>query len=184
MACKEVMMSIRKDICDNWMWNQKPLGIFMAAFAAGSIVLAAALYPALGLSSLFFLLMALIGPFIGLIYGYVGRKVQALKQTFSASDGELAECLMVNGNIQSPGIAVMGEGELILAPIVGKRVTVKLSEIRSYRLVTFFNGKTLIGKKGFYLDTGVRKRIGFAVVGAIAAKWASRFRQAGIRAGR
>jgi hypothetical protein len=174
-------VSLKNDIYDYWMWNRKPQRILMVAFVVGAVVLAAATYPALGPSSMFFLLLLLIGPFVCAIYGFVGKKVQALKETFSASDGELAECLMVNGRIQSPGIAVLGEKDLTLAPIVGERVTLKLSDIRSYRKVRFFNGKTLIGKRGFYLDAGLPKRLGFAVVGGIAQKWAWRFRQEGIR---
>jgi hypothetical protein len=163
------------------MWNRKPQRVFIISFVVAAIVLAAAMYPALGLSSMYFLLLSLIGAFIGAIYGIVGKKVQNLKGTFSASDGELAECLMINGKIQSPGIAVFGDDDLILAPIVGERVTLKLSGIKSYRQVSFFNGKMLIGKKGFYLDIGVPKRIGFAVVEGIGKRWAWRLRQAGIR---
>jgi hypothetical protein len=166
------------------MWNRKPQIILINASLLGATLLAVAIYPAMGLSSLYFLLLALIGPFNAAIYGFVGRKVQALKGTFSESDGELAECLMVNGKIQSPGIAVLGEEAIILAPIVGKRVKVKLSEIRSYRQTGFFNGKTLIGKKGFWLDIGEPKRLGFAVVTGIGQRWAWRLRPAGARPAR
>jgi hypothetical protein len=122
-----------------------------------------------------------MGFFISAIYGVVGRKVRNLKESFSRNDGELAECLMFHGNIESPGIAVLGGDGLILAPIVGERVTLKLADIRSYRKVKFFNGKTLIGKTGFYLETSLPKRLGFAVVDGIGKQWAVRFRQAGMR---
>jgi hypothetical protein len=163
------------------MWNPRPLIIFIIAFFLGAIVLAAAMYPALGLASMYFLLLSLIGPFVSAIYSFVGKKVQKLKDTFSGSKGELAECLMVNGLIQSPGIAVLGDNDLTLAPIVGERVTFKLTDIISYRQVSFFNGKLLLGKKGFYLDIGIEKRIGFAVAAGTGKRWALRLRQAGIR---
>jgi hypothetical protein len=175
------MLSVRKDIRDNWIWNPKSIRILTISFTVAAIVMTVVLYPVMGLYSLLNLIFLLIPVGIGQMSGKVGKKVHGLKDGFSADDGELAECLMVHGYIESPGVAVLGDNDLTLSPIVGKRVTLKLSDIRSYRQVGFFNGNALIGKKGFYLDTGVKKRLGFALVEDTAKRWALRFKEEGIR---
>ncbi len=157
---------------DKWMWNWELLRFCVALPVAIAIVLAVAFYPALGPYSLLYLLFSLIGLLVGIIYGVVGRKVRSLKDSMSTEGGEIVESLIVDGWRQSPGVAVLRETELVLAPIVGSRRTVKLGEIQAIRSVRFFNGKGMLWKKWLVLSTS--PRLGFAVPDTIARRWASR----------
>ena len=86
----------------------------------------------------------------------------------------MTEALMVVGAIESPGVVVLKDTELILAPIVGNRHTLKMSDIDSVRETTWFNGTKLFWKKGFILGMAGSDRFGFAIPKTIAGRWANR----------
>ncbi len=155
---------------DKWMWDRGVLRFWILVPAAISIILVLVFYSTQGTSSLFFLLFSLIGILMGAIYGVIGKKVRALKASFSSRRGEVVECLIVSGRVQSPGVAVLGETELFLAPIVGSPRPVKREDIHSVRCVRFFNGKTMLGKRWLVLSTS--PRLGLAVPHPVARRWA------------
>ena len=109
---------------------------------------------------------------LGLVYGVVGRKVQALKRSIAPEGGEMTESLMVLGRIQSPGVVVMKDDGIVLVPLVGRRQAVSFADIQSVREVSWLNGKKLFRKRGFYLKTSDPRIIGFAVPPSVGLRWA------------
>jgi len=93
----------------------------------------------------------------------VGGKVRSLKESLSSAEGELAESLIVNGALQSPGVAILSDRTLRLVPIVGEEVSLDLAQIDSVRLAAFFNGKSLVWKK--WLVLSLKPRLGLALPG-------------------
>ena len=75
-----------------------------------------------------------------------------------------ADCRMVHGIIECPGIAQVRDGELVLTPLVGKKVAVPLADITIAKETSWFNGSWYPGQTGFWLESAaVGKRLGFAV---------------------
>lgn len=129
-------------------------------------------YPFLGSESLYLLLAGITGPIFGLTYGIAGKKVQVLKESFSNEDGEMQESLIVIGKIQSPGIVILKESKLRLIPIVGKEVALDTQTIKFVRMVSYFNGKSLIWKQWLVLST--QPVLGFALPEPVANQWFTR----------
>jgi hypothetical protein len=138
------------------------------------IVLTGTLYPVFGFDALYFLVAVPCGLLSRFIYATVGKKVAALRDSTSVQDGEVVESLMVIGRIQSPGIAVLRESELILAPIAGKGRTVPLADITSVRESSWLPGKYVWGKKAFLLKTPNPARLAFAVPESIGKRWSKK----------
>lgn len=161
---------------DRWMWDWVLLRLWVITPIVLALVLAVALYPALGMPSLYSLLLALVGLPIGAAYGIVGGKVRSLKRSLSAEGGETVESLIVIDRLQSPGVAVLRETELVLVPIAGTRRAVAFGDIRSVRSVRVFNGKTLVGKRWLVLSTS--PRLGFALPEQLAMLWFGRLSSA------
>ncbi len=154
---------------DMWLWNKDLLGPVIIISTVGALLLVAVCYFAIGLQALYFLFTGLIGPFIALIYGVVGKKVASLKESLSAEEGIKEECLSVIGGLQSPGIAILTEDTLRIVPIVGKEKSIDRASIDSIRIVRFFNGKSLVWKKWLVLST--TPRLGFALPESTAEEW-------------
>ncbi len=152
-------------ILDKWAWNKGPVIIMTALPILISIILA------IIQKSPYFLFISLAGIFAGAVYGTVGKKVATLREEANTQEGDAAESLIVNGIIQSPGIAIMKSETIELIPIVGKAVTVNISEILEVKETKFFNGKSLIGKSGFWVRMPGKARIGFAIPNPVAQKW-------------
>lgn len=141
-----------------------------------SIILVAMFFPTQGTKSLYLFFVA--GFFlVGVLYGFVGRKVQSVMASASRLPGEAAEGIMLIGMVQSPGAVVLGDSEIVLMPIVGESVSIALSEIGSVKEVSWFNGKKLWGKRGFYLIMPEKKRIGFAVTESVGIKWSYKLKK-------
>jgi hypothetical protein len=164
-------------IRDQWLWNPTPLRVAVSLFLIVPVITAAALYPSLGTRSLWVLCICLLGLALWAMYRRIGTGIRLLSTTYAQEGGETAESLIVNGVIQSPGIAVLRDNELVLAPIVGAPVSISLASIASVREVQWFNGTLLWWKKGFWLAVPGRKRIGFAVVDSIAMRWGEKLTQ-------
>jgi len=154
---------------DMWLWNPSLISPVIVYSTIGTLVLVAACYPFFGLQALYFLFMGLIAPFIGLIHGVVGKKVESLKESLATEEGIKAESLIVVGNIQAPGIAILTEDTLRLVPIIGDAQLIDRASIDSVRLVNFFNGKTLLWKK--WLVLSLKPRLGFALPVSTAEEW-------------
>ena len=161
---------------EQWMWNREARSIWLWVFITSGVVLAAVLYQfqgAMGLAVGFlpFLLVCVI---VGPMYGYVGRKVQALGESLAGEEGDIAEALANIGSIQGPAIVIMKETELVLVPLVGKRLTVPLGDIESVREAGNMYGKGFLWKRAFLVKAPQNKRIGFAVAPSVARRWRDR----------
>lgn len=159
---------------DKFMWHPDVLKFTMACPTVLALILALALYLCQGTYSITLILVAGMGFLFLAIFGFVGWKVAALRKKIAHEPGEKSDCLMVNGTIQSPGIAVLRDKELLLIPIVGKAVTLPFSDILSIQKSSCFNGKLLIFKKGLWLEVPDKKRMGFAVPTRLAERWTDR----------
>jgi hypothetical protein len=163
------------------MWNREARSIWLWVLIVSGVVLGAILYQSLGAAGLavgflpFLLTCAIVGP----MYGYVGRKVRALRESLAGEEGDMAEGLAQIGNIQAPAIAIMKETELVLVPMVGKRLTVPLDDIESVREAGNMYGKGFLWKRAFLVEAPQKKRIGFAVAPSVAARWRDRLRPVG-----
>ena len=125
----------------------------------------------------FLLACAILGP----MYGYVDRKVRALRESLEGEEGDMAEGLANVGSIQGPAIVIMKETELVLVPLVGKRLTVPLDDIESVREAGNIYGKGFLWKRAFLVEAPQSKRIGFAVAPSVAGRWRDRLSPVGRR---
>jgi hypothetical protein len=164
---------------DQWMWNRECRQVWMAGIIILSIVLSTGLLPILGLESLYFLLLALAAPLQNVIYGFVERKVQKVRAELSGHRGEMCECVVVDGKIQAPGVAVLNDAELILRPIVGEGRTVPLQSIRSIRETWNMFGKGFVWKTVIILDVDGIPRLAFAIPAPVARRWARKLARVG-----
>ncbi len=162
---------------EKWMWDREMVRIWTWWPLLLSLILTAAFFPTQGTDALYLLFIACFS-LMGVIYGFVGKKVKGVMEKASKLPGEAAESLMVIGRIQSPGVVVFKDTEIVLMPIVGETVTVAISDITSVKETGWLNGKKLWGKRGFYLTTPEKKKLGFAVVEEIAVRWSYKLRHA------
>ena len=155
-----------------WMWEDRKL--------RGMIVIVVILVPPLVLLS-----YSSAGIYIGLIpivsgfgfyvvYKTVGNKVKKLYDSVDIYNVEASDALLVNGVIESPGIAVLRKSEMELIPIVGKPVTFSFADVTEVKEGKTFNGSVMWGKKGFWLTIPGRARLGFAVSNTVADHWRDR----------
>ncbi len=159
---------------EKWPWNEEYLRIFVAVPGVIGVAAALVLYPVAGFHSLWFLLAIPFGLLFRLTFGIAGARVAALKESVSPRDGEIAEGLLVTGNVQSPGLAVLGSSDLTLVPIVGERRTIPLSELRVLRQGRCLPGKYVWGKLAFILSKHDGKRIAFAIPESVGRRWSAR----------
>jgi len=98
-----------------------------------SVVLTAVFYPATGQRAFYYLTIAGGGILFWFLLRFVGKRLERLQSRLEKEPGETTQCLMVNGALQSPGVAHLGEGALFVAPIFGEMVTVDLEEVETVR---------------------------------------------------
>ncbi len=165
---------------EQWPWNPGMLRPFKLWSAFLGIVVAAVLYPVWGLHALWWMLLPVSAFLGGVICANVGQRVAQLKRELSAQPGEVAESLMVIGNLQAPGVVLLTDSTLLLAPIMGERVSISLDEIRSLRAGSWLPGKYVLGKRVFTFSTPVRRRLAFAVTETVARSWTARLKSSGL----
>ena len=120
-----------KTMWEQWLWERGPLRVFVAVSVLLPVVVALALYLAIGARGLAALFFCLIGLVFWIVYGTVGRRVQRLRETLPADEQGGVASLIVNGMLQSPGVTVIRPDALCLRPIVGRPVEVRWDEIES-----------------------------------------------------
>jgi hypothetical protein len=169
-----VIVSSEKKLSECWLWEEKALRIFVGCFILIPPVIAVMAYPIQGPKSGYICFFSGIGLLFWLLYGMVGKKVDAVRRSLDGDGGEIVDSLMVNGKVQSPGIAVLRESELELWPVIGQSVTVSLRDIVAVRETRWFNGTGLCGKRGIWITIPGRGRLGFAVAKSVAKRWRSR----------
>jgi hypothetical protein len=161
---------------EQWLWNREARSIWLWVIIASGVVLAAILYQFQGGMGLaagflpFLLTCAIVGP----MYGHVDRKVRALRDSLADEEGGMAEGLANIGSVQGPAIVILKEAELVLVPLVGKRLTVPLDDIESVREAGNMYGKGFLWKRAFLVKAPQNKRIGFAVAPSVARRWRDR----------
>jgi hypothetical protein len=166
----------RRGIREKWLWEWEALRVFVGLMGLVSALLICILYPIVGSKSLFALVFVGVGLVCGVVYGIVGRKVERLGLFISAEGEDGIQSLIVNGLIQSPGISFFKDDEIVLCPLVGERLTIRLADIVSFRQVKWFNGKLLLFKTGFWLSVPGRSRLGVAVPDSYVELLRSRLR--------
>ena len=154
-------MTIEDKISEKWPWNGEFLRLFLLLPSAIGITTTIATIPFGGIHALWFLTAILAGVMFYLVYGNVGRRVDALKTKFVDSSDEIAEALIVIGKIHSPGIVVLRNNELELVPIMGKRHTISLADTKLAGEGHWLPGKYVWGKRAFTFNESVFKTIGF-----------------------
>jgi hypothetical protein len=165
---------------EKWMWNREVRRIWLWAFVVCGLALTVALYPSQGHAALALgaLPLGATAALIGVIYGYVGKKVQALKESLAGEQGYMTEALVQVGSIQSPAIAILKGEELVLVTLVGERVAIPLADIRSVREGSNLYGKGFIWKRAFKIEAPQSERLGLAVAPSVADRWRGRLMQA------
>jgi hypothetical protein len=162
---------------ERWMWHRETRSIWLWVFTASGVTLGAILYQPFGLLGLavgflpFLLTCAIVGP----VYGWVDRKMRALRESVAGEEGDMAEGLANIGYLQGPAILIMKEAELVLVLLTGRRLTVSLGDIQSVRESCNMYGKGFLWKRAFVIKAPQNKRIGFAVAPSVADRWRERF---------
>lgn len=166
---------------EQWMWNREARGIWLWAFFVCGLALTGVLYPSQGHAALLVGLLPFLGSgvFIGLLYRYVGKKVEALRRSLADERGDMTEALAQIGGSQSPAIAIVRDEELILVPLVGERLAIPFADIKSVREGRNMYGKGFLWKRAFLIEAPQSERIGFAVAPSVADRWRRRLQQAG-----
>ena len=168
---------MKTSIIEKWLWEREAMKTFASTAMIISLILACMLYFPLGFGALWIIPgLGLFVLFFILVYGTIGKKIAALSQSLTKHSGKIAQGLIVNGVIQSPGIVIMREKEIDLVPIAGERLVVPLDSVAAVREVKWFNGSRLWGKTGFWLDVPDQSRLGFAIGATIATQWSKRLR--------
>ena len=156
---------------EQWPWNKNYLNLYIALPTTIALVFSTLLYSEYGVNSFYFLLFIPAGAVFWFIYAAVGKKVTILMGCKSAQNGEAVESLLVIGDKQSPGIAILRTDVLILIPIIGRRRKYKLENIVSVKKSHWLPGKFVWGKIAFHLQTSGTTRIAFAVSESVGKRW-------------
>jgi hypothetical protein len=103
-----------------------------------------------------------------LVYGIVGPFIKNLEKKLPEGALLRSHCTVVHGIIESAGIAQINPNLLIILPLVGRQITVPLSEVRAITEHRFYNGRPYFGNTIFFQlkvpDTVSDKwRLGFGV---------------------
>lgn len=104
---------------------------------------------------------------VGAFLDYLFR--QTLQDSIAnkiSSEGELlrAQCTIINGIMQVPGMAQIRNNQLVLTPAIGKTISIPLEQIDLKREYGRYNG-VAFGKQGAYFDLAKpgQWRFGFGV---------------------
>ncbi len=173
--------NIMETLREQWLWNGDARLIFVSVLLFVGLVATAALFPSEGLAAFAIGLLPCAGSaaIVGLIYGYVGKRVRALQESLAGELGERSEALAQIGKLQSPAIAILTDNELVLVPLVGERLTVPFAEMRSVREGRHLYGKSFVWKRAFLIEAPQNARIGFAVAPSVAGRWRHRLMRRG-----
>ena len=170
-----------KRLREQWPWNDGFLKLMLIVPSLIGIAAAVVTYPSGGVHALWFLAGIPIAVLLRLMYGAVGKRIRQLKSEYRDDPGEVVEGLLVIGKIQSPGLAILRDNELMLVPMAGKACTIPLSELKLFREGRMLPGKYVWGKRAFIFMPYLQKRIAFAIEETIGKRWSRLFSGAGSR---
>ncbi|MGV7221068.1 MAG: hypothetical protein ACQ9MH_06070 [Nitrospinales bacterium] len=165
-------MSPQDKLSEKWPWSGEFLRLMLVVPSLMGIAATVALYPYRGVHALWFLTCILAGVAMYLVYGAVGRRVEALKDQVKDGD-EWAEGLLVVDKMECPGIILMRSSEVEFVPIVGKRYILPFRDIVMFKEGRWLPGKFVWGKRAFNFGVPSKKRLAFAVAESIGAQWSS-----------
>ncbi len=160
---------------EKWSWNKELLRFFLIIPTVLGILFAVVFYFYVGINSLWFLCSILVGAMLRLIYGVVGKRVDQLKEQFSNDPGEVVDALTVIQKIESPGIAILRNDELVIINILKRRATIPLDKIKILREGHMLPGKHLLFKRAFILNASFKNRLAFAVAASVGERWSQIF---------
>lgn len=176
MAYGQIVIQDRDHYMENkrWLqaWGWEPHRYKFTLL--GSLLISVAAFPVAfffsGKALFYFAFLPIFAVIHAIVYGTIGWKV-AKTRLEDSSDMDVADCIIVQGWLQSPGTVVLKDGTLLLRPIVGWNVTVNLDQITGIREVSYFNGNHYFTKRGFWLDLPGAKRVGYAIANSTAERW-------------
>ena len=180
VSCSLIKMTSQDRLREKWPWHGEFLRLFLLMPSAIGITATVALFPIVGVHSLWFLTAILAGIVLYLVYGAVGRRVENLMREFQDDVGELAEGLLVIGKIHSPGVVVLRDSEVELVPIVGKRCVITLADVKSVGEGRWLPGKFVWGKRAFTFNASIWEPLAFAVPESIGIRWSPVLRARGV----
>ena len=94
----------------------------------------------------------------------VGLLVDKLRNKLPSEPLLQTDCIIVNGALKSPGIAHLGDDQLILEPLVGKQISIPISDIQQIRERRRYNGEGYWGQTIFFELPALKQwRLGFGV---------------------
>ncbi|MDD5135281.1 MAG: hypothetical protein PHP01_07715 [Phycisphaerae bacterium] len=163
-----MMKANKRSFFDYWLWEPPMLKAFVLTAMGIPVVISCVLFFFIGFKGLIALTFACLGPIFAIVYGPVGKRVSRLSDEISPTDGKAIPGLIIRGIIESPGVVVLGQGSLILQPVIGKCSEVSRSQLTSVREVIWFNGQLLIGKTGFWFSIPGSWRVACAVPNSYA----------------
>ena len=162
------MASGTENYRDLWPWQTAFLRVTTVLTLVGPVLAGCALYPFLGSTAFWAFPVAGFGLLVWIVYGGVGNRVTRIRHSVESLDGEIADALIVDGFLQSPGIVVLKPSEVVLLPILGQSTTIALNTISAIRECHWFNGSYYPWKTGFWITVQGKERLGFAVGNTIA----------------
>ena len=171
LSYERIIVESKDKISEKWPWNGEFLRLFLLMPSAIGISFTLATIPFVGIQASWFLTAICIGIVLNLIYGTVGRKVEALKIQHSSKSGDIAEALIVIGKIQSPGIVILQNSKLELIPIVGKIKTISLTDTELIGEGRWLPGKYVWGKHVFKFKVPEVRPLAFAVPKSFGSRW-------------
>ena len=97
----------------------------------------------------------------------VGMLVDGLRKKLPPDPLLQTDCIIVNNALQTPGIAHLVDSYLILKPLVGKQISIPLSDIQQFRERRWYNGQGYWGQTIFFEFPALKQwRLGFGVAKA------------------
>jgi hypothetical protein len=117
------------------------------------------------LSLLWLVLPFVFAPLFYLFYLPVRWKMDRLRSSLPADALLQSDCLIVQGIVQSPGIAQIRGEELVLTPLIGTPVVLPLAEVKIIKESCWFNGSYYPEQSGLWLQPvqSGQGRLGFAL---------------------
>ena len=97
----------------------------------------------------------------------VGLLVDKLRKKLPSDPLFQTDCIIVSNALQSPGIAHLEDDQLVLKPLVGKQISIPISDIQQIRERRWYNGEGYWGQTIFFELPALKQwRLGFGVAEA------------------
>ncbi|MFH1727951.1 MAG: hypothetical protein ABIA04_05995 [Pseudomonadota bacterium] len=152
-----------KLLYEKWMWNWEIMRLWLIIPFFLGLLLTIALYPFLGLNSLYFLFTFFGGLQVVIIYYIFGKKVEALKLRVTNKEANILESQILIGKIQTPGIIVLNENSLRLIPLWRDELLINKENLKSYKKSKWLGSKYLPFKECFVCQLSDGRYVSFGL---------------------